>query len=81
MIIQNYDITLGWDLTKPGWHEVTLYFPNTAESAQKFITIYDWAEKNIDNYHKHARWMLGIRTHHYKFRYTRDYTWFNLTWK
>lgn len=73
----------GWEHTKPGWYEANVYTGNEKSPRAVlilYVEIIDWLSSHIDNYEKHTRWTSEKDYIKVKFRYERDYTWFNLTW-
>jgi len=75
-----YDATKGWDKTNPGWHEIEIHCQDPRESIEKYAEILEWIKQNIQGYKKHSRYRYAGNYLRFKFRYERDYLWFNLTW-
>jgi hypothetical protein len=79
-IIEHYDYNVGWENTKPGWHECTVCIKHV-DKIDKINEIIKWLEINIGKYERHCRW--GITDDDiisFKFRYERDYIMFTLRW-
>ena len=77
MIIEHYDYAVGWENTKPGWHECTVH----VKHLDKYNEIVKWLEINIGKHERHCRW--GITDDDlisFKFRYEKDYILFTLRW-
>jgi hypothetical protein len=75
-----YDEKNGWEHTKPGWHEVVIPVYEFWAARVKHIEILEWMYDNISKCERHCRWQFDNDGLKYKFRYERDYLWFNLTW-
>jgi len=84
MYEHHYDVKRGWTETNPGWHEVIIWHNDDdwiLQNAQKkHVEILIWLYDNIDKCERHCRWCHTPGTTRVKFRYERDYIWFNLTW-
>lgn len=78
--MNHYDRKKGWELTKPGWHELQLYVAEPAETITKHLDILKWIYDNIGKCEYHCRWMYNGNYLHYKFRYEKDYLWFKIRW-
>jgi hypothetical protein len=77
MIIEHYDYAVGWENTKPGWHECTV----RAKRFDKINEIIKWLEINVGKYERHCRWgVTDDDTISFKFRYEKDYIMFTLRW-
>jgi len=76
-VLQHYDKYCGWENTKPGWYEANAKINFELE---KYFEIINWLAEHIDGYEKHCRWIHQGNTIDVRFRYERDYIWFNLTW-
>jgi len=77
---QYYDAIKGWTETNSRWYEAIierLHVPNPERHDQVVKWLYD----NIDKCERHCRWCRTPGGTRVKFRYERDYIWFNLTWK
>jgi len=77
MIVEHYDYAVGWENTKPGWHECTVH----VKHLDKYNEIVKWLKTNIGKYERHCRW--GITDDDlisFKFRYEKDYILFTLRW-
>jgi len=80
MDVNHYDSKNGWELTKPGWHEVRIYEPNPFKSIKRHAEMVDWIRGHIGKCEHHCRWYCNDNDLHYKFRYERDFIWFRLLW-
>ena len=77
MIIEHYDYAVGWENTKPGWHECTVH----VKHLDKYNEIIKWLENNIGKHERHCRWCVtDDNIVSFKFRYERDYILFTLRW-
>jgi hypothetical protein len=76
----HYDGYKGWAGTNPGWYEVSVHYQDPRESIEKYVEILEWIKQNIQGYKKHSRYRYAGNYLRFKFRYERDYVWFNLTW-
>jgi len=76
-MLEHYDLSRGWENTKPGWHEVSV---NIHGSIKKYAEVINWLKEHIDKHERHCRWVYQGDTMDVKFRYQKDYVWFNLTW-
>lgn len=75
-----YDISKGWDQTNPGWHEKIIYVEDPAESVNRFFEILEWMYDKLDMCERHCRWQYNGNYLRFKFRYERQFAWFNLRW-
>jgi hypothetical protein len=83
MHVQHYDGERGWLETTPGWHEVRVNYlghVNWIAIQEKHDEVITWLYANIDKCERHCRWNVTPQGTRVKFRYERDYIWFNLTW-
>jgi len=77
VINEHYDHELGWEYTKPGWHECSV----GAEHINKYVEMTEWLVNNIGKYKRHCRWCVTENNIvSFKFRYERDYIMFTLRW-
>lgn len=70
----------GWDQTNPGWYEKVIYIADPPETITRYYEILKWMYEKLDNCEKHCRWKYNGNYLHFKFRYERHFTWFNLRW-
>lgn len=77
-----YDGEKGWELTNPGWYEKTIDVSNSTDTdgLEKYMEIVEWIYAKLDNCEKHCRWKHHGHVLLFRFRYERDFTWFNLRW-
>lgn len=77
ILLAHYDRERGWENTKPGWYEVSV---NINGTIKKYADVLRWLKEHIDMHERHCRWIYQGDTMDVKFRYQKDYVWFNLTW-
>lgn len=70
-----------WKRTKPGWYEIEIVTASYERCTEMIV----WLLTCIEKYSRHCQCYLQFKNSEYtlyvKFRYERDYIWFNLTWK
>jgi hypothetical protein len=77
MMYEHYDYNVGWENTKPGWHECIIRINNIT----KYNEMVKWLENNIGKHERHCRWSItNYDVCNFKFRYERDYIMFTLRW-
>jgi hypothetical protein len=93
--LECYDYKKSWEDNKTGWYESSIQvgFIDANDGARlKYQNIIDWIYINIQECERHARWCYGGYYRGYitatapgylyaKFRYERDFLWFQLTWQ
>lgn len=75
-----YDTHKGWEETNPGWYEKEIYIAEPSETITRYVEILEWMYENLDKCERHCRWRYNGNYLNFKFRYERQYTWFNLRW-
>lgn len=77
VIYEHYDSKVGWEHTKPGWHECSV----EAKHVDRYFEIIDWVYTNVSKCERHCRWYVSdTSTVNFKFRYEKDYIMFTLRW-
>ena len=52
VIYEHYDSKVGWEHTKPGWHECSV----EAKHVDRYLEIIDWVYANVSKCERHCRW-------------------------
>lgn len=77
-----YDTRRGFYEDKPNWYlfELLSRYDDFIEFGDSCMLMIDWMYDNLDNVERHCRWYTSFDAFSVKFRYEKDYTWFQLVW-